>query len=353
MGGRAPPCLLPAPSYADSTRRAVVLRVFPAAPQALARYPFPMSPREHPLPSASPRHRPLGRSLLSLAIIALTGCSSLTPSRSHPLLVKSLTFHASFDRGTDADFALGDSWIYHAPSLDRIQDARPGLPGGEDVRLEPGAGRYGGALHFTRSSKPALFYRAGANLPWATHAWSGTVSFWLRTDLAGLAPGFCDPVNITPRSWDDAAFFVEFERRTNTVPFRLGMYADKSVWNPTGRDWGALSASEKPLVSIPGPPFAQTRWTHVVFTWEHFNTGQADGVGLLYLDGAQVGSIRGRKQTFTWDAALARIHLGLSYIGYLDDFAVFNRALDMPEIQHLRSLPGGVRSLYTKTNRVP
>lgn len=120
------------------------------------------------------------------------------------------------------------------------------------------------------------------------------------------------------------------------------------MWNPRNRDWGAIPAAEKPLVSVDGPPFALDRWTHVAFTWENFNTGASNGVALLYLDGAQVGTIRGRQQTFTWSPAETRIHLGLGYVGALDDLAVFNRALSVDEVRLVRSLPRGVRSLYTR-----
>lgn len=284
------------------------------------------------------------------------GCastSSPTTNRTAPAtrssavaLRKALTFHASFDRATDADFALGDPWLYHAPALDRIREARPGLPADRVVQIEAGTGRHGGALRFAKPASPVIFFRVPDNLPWKATNWSGTVSFWLRTDFATLAPGYCDPVNITPRAWDDAAFFVEFEKRTNEVPFRLGAYADRKVWNPLNRDWGKMTAAEKPIVTVPGPPFSGERWTHVAFTWERFNTGRNDGVALLYLDGAQVGAIRGRNQTFTWNPAEARLHLGVGYVGSLDDLAIFNRALTMPEIQHVRSLPRGVRSLY-------
>lgn len=306
--------------------------------------------------------------LAALVLVSGTGCSSPSSPRNSvgsgtgseasvrrpgSPLPKALAFHASFDRGTDADFALGDPWLYHAPALDRIADARPGLPGGGVAGVVPSGGRHGGALRFQASSPAVVFFRGGANLPWSQGSWSGTVSFWLRTDLGKLAPGFSDPVNITPRAWDDAAFFVEFERRTNEVPFRLGAYADKEVWNPLRRNWNDIPAAEKPLITIPGPPFSGERWTHVAFTWDRYNTGRPDGVAILYLDGAQVGLLRGHNQRFTWDPSATRLHLGVSYIGDLDDFAVFNRALDLAEIQQVRSLPRGIRSLYTRPNRVP
>jgi hypothetical protein len=327
----------------------------PTSPVSFVLIPFRGPATLRGMPSRAPAGPRLARHdlwILFVTLLAVVGCSS-TPRHASSPLAKALTFHASFDRGTDADFALGDPWLYHAPALDKTAEARPGLPGGDATTLQPGTGRHGGALHFARPTPAVVFFRAGGNLPWSASDWSGSVSFWLRTDLARLAPGFCDPVNITPKAWDDAAFFIEFEKRTNDIPFRLGAYADKRVWNPLNRNWNDIPASGKPLVTIPGPPFSGDRWTHIVFTWERFNTGASNGVALLYLDGAQVGAIRGRTQTFTWDPASTRIHLGLSYIGQMDDLAVFNRALTMPEIQHVRSLPRGVRSLYSRSNPVP
>jgi hypothetical protein len=303
---------------------------------------------------ATPPLAPAALPALAGLLLAFCGCSTLTshPPASHHAsaasLRKGLTFHASFDRTTDADFALGDPWLYHAPKLERIREAQPGLPTAGAARIDTGSGRHGGSLRFDRQADPVVFYRADKNLPWSPSNWSGSVSFWLLADLATLAPGYADPVNITPRAWDDAAFFVEFEKRTNDVPFRLGAYADKKVWNPLGKDWGKMTPAEKPLVTIPGPPFSGERWTHVVITWERFNTGAKDGAAVLYLDGAQVGSVRGFNQTFTWNPTETRIHLGIGYIGALDELAVFNRCLTMPEIQLLRTLPRGVRSIYSR-----
>lgn len=282
---------------------------------------------------------------LALAVL-MAGCSSRpTFSSRDPDLRRALTFHASFDRGTDADHALGDGWLYHAPAMDQWQDTRPGLPPGTAIRVVPEAGKFGGALQFLERTNPVVFYKAEGNVPWSGRNWSGTVSFWLRTDLRSLPEGFNDPVQITPRRWNDAAFFVEFEKRSNNIPFRLGAYADFNVWNPRNRRWEDIPPAERPLVTIPGPPFSADRWTHVAFTWERFNTGQPDGVATLYLDGAQVGRLSQRTQTFTWDSGTPRLLVGLGYLGWFDDLAVFNRALTQSEIQQVRRLPRGIRSI--------
>ena len=84
---------------------------------------------------------------------------------------------------------------------------------------------------------------------------------------------------------------------------------------------------------------------HVVFTFEHFNTGQPDGVARLYLDGQFAGALPPRTQTFTWDARQSSIMLGLGYIGFFDELSWFNRALTETEIRQLHELPEGVPSL--------
>ena len=224
--------------------------------------------------------------------------------------------------------------------------ARVGIDAGQ-VQLVRDAGRFGHALRFTKKKSPMPFYRALKNVPYRTNNWDGTVSFWLSTDPIGeLEPGFCDPIQITPRAWNDAGFFVEFEKRTNNIPFRLGVYADFKVWNPGNKKWQDVAQSEKSLAEVSSPPFARGKWTHVVFTFENFNTGRDDGVAKLYLDGTHATTLSARKQTFTWDEEKCLIALGLSYIGLWDELAVFNRALTTAEVQQLHRLNNGVRDLH-------
>jgi hypothetical protein len=292
------------------------------------------------------------RALLTLSCSAsallLSGCVTQSKSAHQPLR-QALTFHASFDHGLDADFALGDPVLSHAPSLAKQAEAKPGLPASGEVQLVRDAGRFGHALRFTKKKSPMPFYRALKNVPYRTNNWNGTFSFWLNTDPVNeLEPGFCDPIQITPRAWNDAGFFVEFEKRTNNIPFRLGVYADFKVWNPSNKKWPDVAQSEKSLAEVSSPPFARGKWTHVVFTFENFNTGRDDGVAKLYLDGAHATTLSARKQTFTWDEEKCLIGLGLSYIGLWDELAVFNRALTTAEVQQLHGLKSGVRELRAR-----
>jgi hypothetical protein len=287
----------------------------------------------------------------SLLLSLISGCVTAKP-KANGTLRNALTFHASFDRGLDADFALGDAALRHAPSFGKAAEGKAGLPASGEIQLVREAGRFGHALRFTKKQSPMPFFRAVKNVPYKTNDWSGTVSFWLSTDPADeLAPGFCDPIQVTPRAWNDACFFVEFEKRTNDIPFRLGVYPDFKVWNPTNKKWENVTAEEKPLRAAPTTPFARGKWTHVVVTWENFNTGRDDGIAHLYLDGAPAATVGPRRQTFTWDEEKCLIALGLSYIGLWDELSVFNRALTATEVRALNQLPNGARDLHPTSAR--
>ena len=275
------------------------------------------------------------------------GTAAQSSATDRAALGKALTFHASFDGKVDAAHAAGDPALYTVATLKQRQDARPGLPESGEVQHAAGAGRFGDALRFTAKKSPVVFFKGARNVPYRTSDWHGTISFWLSTDPEGqLEPGFCDPVQITPRAWNDAAFFVEFEKRADSIPFRLGVYADALVWNPQKRRFADIPAEERPLVTVDKPPFARGTWTHVLFTFEHFNTGKPDGTVSLYLDGMPRGRLSPREQTFTWETQDTAIALGLSYIGLIDDLSIFDRALTADEIRTLHTLDKGVASLH-------
>lgn len=291
------------------------------------------------------------RALGFLAACVLASNSAQAADQSS--LSTALTFHASFDGSTEAEFALGDAKLYHAPAMNKRAEARPGLPT-NGITAAKGQGRFGDALAFADKASGMVFFHAAKNVGYRSRNWSGTVSFWLKADPAGeLKPGFCDPIQITPRAWNDAAFFVEFEKRPAGIPFRLGAYADFNVWNPSNRKWEEIPMADKPLLTVEQPPFAKGKWTHVAFTFEHFNSGAAEGVARLYLDGKPRGTIPARTQTFTWDMDKSAVMLGLSYVGLFDELSLFNRALAPEEIARLHALPDGVQSLLKERIKTP
>jgi hypothetical protein len=275
-----------------------------------------------------------------LALASSAGLAAVQPQRGGPpdALSKALTFHASFDGKVAASHAAGDPALYWAPTLKQRQDAKAGLPESNEVQHAIGAGKFGDALRFTSRKSPVVFFQGNRNAPYSASNWSGTVSFWLSTDPERqLEPGFCDPLQITPRAWNDAAFFVEFEKRPEDVPFRLGAYADLNVWNPQKRRFADIPAAERPLITVDKPPFTASQWTHVLFTFERFNTGNADGVVRLYLDAELRGQLGPRQQTYTWDPQQTLIALGLNYIGLIDEISIFDRALSDAEIRRLQT----------------
>ena len=219
---------------------------------------------------------------------SLAGSQTEAPFDATGALGDVLTFHASFDDGIDADWALGDAHIYAAPSYDEQDQAVPGI-GNPSVEVAAGAGRFGRALRFTARNRHAIFYKADGNVAYSPEDWSGTVSFWLSLDPAtDFEPGFCDPIQITDAAYNDAAIWVDFTAE-NPRQFRLGLFGDLDAWNPDG-----LSPDEHPgfgdrLVVVDEPPFEAGQWTHVVITYSGLNT-RMGGVATLYLDGDPLGA---------------------------------------------------------------
>ena len=254
-------------------------------------------------------------------------------------LKSALTFYASFDNGTDADLAKGDKRLY------TLVDKKPKAGNHTEnlTQLAKGKGLTGDALLFTKRNAKWLFYDGAKNFEFKEKNWSGTLSFWMKVDpINGLDPGYVDPIQVTPFTWNNASFFVDFNKDGNPRSFRLGAFADKPVWNPENKD---VPEPQRPLVPAKSNPFSKDKWTHVAFTWKKFNTGKKDGVATLYLNGKNEGSITGWNQQFSWSGKPHRILIGLYYMGLFDDLACFNRALTDKEIKRLHAHPASVAKL--------
>lgn len=288
---------------------------------------------------------------LFLVVIGTAGCSvsdqaEVAQDQSAPTdgLRAALSFHASFDHGSAADFARGDSQIYTAPKYDQLDQTSPGIDD-PDVSIQDNAGRIGSALKFSRSYRRALFYRSEKNLDYSTEDWAGTISFWLNLDPdEDLEPGYCDPIQITDSAYNDAALWVDFSKDPPR-DFRLGVFGDLEVWNPQ-----KISPNDNPdfnnrLVAVTNPPFERGDWTHIVITYSGLNS-LAGGRASLFLDGEYRGAAQGILEPFTWDLSASTIRLGINYVGLFDELAVFDRALSDEEVQTLHQLEGGVAALY-------
>lgn len=273
------------------------------------------------------------RTIAAIALFAIT--QTTYAADIPPELKRSLTFSATFDSGFDADLARGDGRLYSSKTLDRkIVDDTLSAPGVERVD-DPD--RIGKVLKFTGPNKTALFYKVADNLPYDQQGpWSGTVSYFLKVDPArDLPPDFVDPLQITDKAWNDAAFWNDFTKDDRPRKFRLGILPDLKTWNPKGDiDFDKLPDDLKPAVVVTDPPF-HGQWVHVLFVFENFNTGKTDGTARLYLDGKLAGEVKGRNQRYTWDPAKAVIFVGINYSGMFDDLMIFDRAVTAEEIQAL------------------
>ena len=277
----------------------------------------------------------------SLLAVCLPGLASADEKDDLAAIRKNLTFSASFDAGPDAEFAKGDKRIHTATSAAR-KEFKAGLPTGE-VEVAKGEGRRGDALRFIKKSDKVVFFKAADNLAYRKEKWSGTISFWLKLDPnKDLGNWYCDPIQITEKTWNDGAIWVDFSKDDKPKQFRLGTFADLKVWNPGNKDFEKMTPAERPMHTVARPPFNRETWTHVVVTFEDFNTGKPNGSAKLYLDGRLQGAVAGRSQVFTWDVEKAAIQIGMSYVGLFDDLALFDRALSEAEVQALHAHAGSL-----------
>lgn len=293
-------------------------------------------------------HLRIGLAMKSLPLICLICLAS-----SHSLLVaqdaklaalrESLLFHASFDKSEHADFARGDHRLYTAETLER-EKVKAGLAS-DAVRLDD-RGKFNGSLFFSKKTQKITFYKGGENVVYRSdRSYGTTISFWMSlTPDSDLPPDFVDPLQMTDKKWNDAAIFVDFNKEAPRQ-FRLGVYSNFKFWNPNNRKYNDIPESELPLVSVHQPPFRNDKWTHVAITLRGVNAGAGkNGSATLYLDGESQGSLD-RPLRFSWDVDQVAVVLGIHYVGHIDDFAMFDRAFSSAEVQQLRELPKGIKTI--------
>ena len=285
-----------------------------------------------------PRPLPLLAAALLLPLTSLvTAADNLKPLRD------ALTFHAAFDTRLDADFSRGDTKMHTAGSVPKGQ---PDVKAADVIKLAPGEGKFGGALHVTKKNPFRPTFNGPGVLNYKTQNWSGSVSIWLRlTPDEDLEPGYCDPVQIVGGDNRKGFMFLEWSKDETPREFRYAIRPKLELWNPQNKDWGKMSDAERPAVNLKrGTPFARTRWTHALFTYDNLNAGKA-GVGKLYLDGKLMGTIKDWDLTLGWEPEKVQLVLAAAYVGYMDDLAVFNRALTDAEVKQVHALKNGIKDL--------
>ena len=263
------------------------------------------------------------------------------PAQTHTALARALSFHASFDTGLDADFSRGEKTAYIRTKTGLVPAAL-----NDELTLAPGAGRFGGALHFPKKGNTRPLFKDGGTLGYNGQSWSATVSVWLRLDPEkDLEPGYCDPVQIVGDDGKKGFIFLEWSKDETPRFFRFAIRPLQNIWDPQNVGWGALPFQQRPMVQVARAPFSRDAWTHAVFTLDKINDKSTKPTGRLWLNGKLQGAIENWDLTFAWAPDAANLVLGAAYVGHLDDLAVFDRALTDAEVKQLMSLKNGVRDL--------
>ncbi|MCP5112461.1 MAG: LamG domain-containing protein [bacterium] len=244
-------------------------------------------------------------------------------------------FYASFDEGVKADVGGGELTVRTRFNHDTEKGQFVFEDGfdGEVFRVVPGGGIRGGALEVVdvlpRNGR--IFFPAKGNLGYRKGGWSGSVSFWLKTNPnTMLKTRFCDPVQITQKGATNGGLWVDFP---DTTPRDLRLGAFPSEGN--GRERIPESAPDAPLVRVVDVGFEAEDWHHVAFMWRNFDTGREDGHAALYIDGELKGELKNRNITMDWDIEQTGIYIAVNYIGLLDELAIFDRPLTGEEVTRL------------------
>jgi len=256
-------------------------------------------------------------------------------------LAQALTMHVSFDKGLDADFSRGDKACYVVQGKDLL----PAKPT-EEVRISPEAGRFGSGLLFTKKNNFKPAYKDAGVIGYNDKGWNATVSVWLRLDPdKDLEPGYCDPVQIVGDDGKKGFIFLEWSKDETPRFFRYAIRPLFHIWNPDNVQWADIPFSKRPMVQVERAPFSREAWTHAVFTVENINDKTKSPAGRLYLNGKPQGAIEKWDLSFGWDPSRVLLVLGASYVGQMDDLAVFNRALSPEEVKAVYELKQGVAEL--------
>ena len=245
----------------------------------------------------------------------IAGSTKAEPTPAEKKVLDAVTFYASFNAQPQGDFGGGEKAIWTRSDDPKIAGKKIDMPGYDEkrIRIAPGQGVQGGALEFVEAlpRNGYLFFPAAGKLAYQRTGWSGSVSFWLKTDLVTLLKSpYCDPVQITQKTYNDGAFWCDF---TNDKPRRLRLGTFPSL--AAGQKSTAGAQEEKNIARIKGPRFDLSAWRHVAITWSNYNTGKPNALSILYLDGQPAATLKDRTMSVDWDLRQTRIYVGRGVCG--------------------------------------
>lgn len=285
------------------------------------------------------------RRLFAPCAVAALLAAAPAPAQPEPdALKKAVTLYASFDEHVWADVAGGGKMLntrYNHPS-------QPGTfliePGFNDNVFSIARGRGvagGGALQVSNvlPRNGRVFFPAKGNLAYDPKGWGGALSVWCRTDPnTSLKTAFCDPVQITEKGANNGGLWFDFN---DAKPRDLRHGAFPAV--PAGQKGVTEDDPKAPMVRVPRVAWTESDWHHVVLSWSGFDTGKADAVSQLYIDGKLIGEVRDRAIAMTWDIDRTGIYVAVNYVGLMDELALFRRPLTADEVKHLHQRPGQLK----------
>ncbi|MBO3698087.1 LamG-like jellyroll fold domain-containing protein [Roseivirga sp. E12] len=275
-------------------------------------------------------------------LFSLLSCQSKPSSE----IRDALTFYASFDNGTSADFALGDANMYtatasYANSSRVLEDTQVGM-NNPDYKIIEGKGLFGNAFEFAKTDSKVVFYKSKDNIAYDPKNWSGSISFWLSVEPSKELDGYTDPIQITDTNFNDASIWVDF---TDTAPrdFRLGVIGDKVAWTQDTLTASVKDVFDKRIASVKASQFSRSSWTHILISYD--DLGTPNSLASLYINGEKAGSVNGIDDPFIWDLDKSNIFLGLNFRGLMDELSIFNKPLTDKQVMELYQLKSGIQSI--------
>ncbi len=262
------------------------------------------------------------------------------------MLAQAVTLYASFDEQVAADFGGGTLTLStrSGPPTDRSKWVFEAGHNASVFRIAKDKGISGGALEVVDvlPNNGRIFFPAKGNIAYKKGGWGGAVSYWVKTDPdAILKTPFCDPVQITQNGANDGGIWVDFNK---AMPrdLRMGMFSHV----PDGHKPISEDDPKAPMIRVSRVGFKQTDWHHIVMSWDGVDSGMP-ATARLYIDGKLIGTLN-EPIAMGWDIDKTGIYVAVNYIGLLDEFAVFSRALTEAEVTLLHGQPGVLGTLKTR-----
>ncbi|HXD87301.1 MAG TPA: LamG-like jellyroll fold domain-containing protein [Urbifossiella sp.] len=273
----------------------------------------------------------------ALALL-ISGLLVATTRADEAAVHKAVTLYASFDEAVKGDLGgdLTAGTRFPHPT-EKGQFVFEKTVESAVVRIAKEKGIAGGALESVAVSPKngRLYFPVKGNLAYKKNGWSGSVSVWCNTDPNRLITAkFCDPVQITQKGYDNGALWFDFND-AKPRDLRFGAFTARS----DGKKAVPESDPKAPLIRAPRIDWKAGEWHHVALTFQNLDTGKTDAVTTLYIDGKRIGTVKGEAIAMGWEPEKASVFLAISYIGLMDEFALFDRALTAQDVALLHKKP--------------